>query len=50
MDIKVISAPVVNVKVTSSINSFMTERRFDRSLTVGDLKVSLSYEIIFRVH
>lgn len=35
---QVITAPLVNVRVTSSLNSFMAEKRFDRGLTVGDLK------------
>lgn len=42
MDITISSAPVVNVRVTSNINSFAAEKRFDKSLTIGDLKVSLS--------
>lgn len=29
----------VNVFVTSNFNSFMSERRFDRGMTVGELKV-----------
>ncbi|KAK7073516.1 hypothetical protein SK128_016790 [Halocaridina rubra] len=36
--IEIITAPLVNVRVTSSLNSFMAEKRFDRGLTVGDLK------------
>ncbi|MCL4130027.1 UNVERIFIED_CONTAM: hypothetical protein GTU68_032872 [Idotea baltica] len=38
MDIKIISAPMVNVKVSSNINSFLAEKRFDKSLTIADLK------------
>jgi len=39
--IQIQSAPMVNVRVTSSLNSFMAEKRFDRSLTVADLKMRL---------
>ncbi|XP_076037687.1 tubulin-folding cofactor B-like isoform X2 [Oratosquilla oratoria] len=36
--IQVISAPMVNVRVTSSLTNFTSERRFDKSLTIGDFK------------
>lgn len=36
--IQIITAPLVNVRITSSLNSFMAEKRFDRGLTVADLK------------
>ncbi|XP_071519896.1 tubulin-folding cofactor B [Panulirus ornatus] len=35
---QVITAPIVGVRVTSSLSSFMAEKRFDRSLTIGNLK------------
>ncbi|XP_042242727.1 tubulin-folding cofactor B-like [Homarus americanus] len=35
---QVITAPLVNVRITSSLNSFMAEKRFDRGLTIGDFK------------
>ncbi|KAB7504958.1 Tubulin-folding cofactor B, partial [Armadillidium nasatum] len=41
MNITISSAPIVNVKVTSNINSFAAEKRFDKSLTIGDLKARL---------
>uniref|UniRef100_A0A0P4W9W7 CAP-Gly domain-containing protein n=1 Tax=Scylla olivacea TaxID=85551 RepID=A0A0P4W9W7_SCYOL len=38
MEVQVNTAPLVNVRVTSNVNSFTAEKRFDRSLTIGDLK------------
>lgn len=38
MEVTVSSAPLVNVRVTSNVNSFTAEKRFDRALTIGDLK------------
>lgn len=29
---------MVNVRITSNLNSFMSEKRYDRGLTIGDLK------------
>jgi len=39
--IQIQSAPMVNVRVTSSLNNFMAEKRFDRGLTVAALKMRL---------
>ncbi|XP_068212336.1 tubulin-folding cofactor B-like [Palaemon carinicauda] len=36
--IEIITAPLVNVRVTSNLNSFMAEKRFDRGLNIADLK------------
>lgn len=38
---QVLTAPLVNVRVTSNLNSFTSNKRYDRSLTIGDLKVSM---------
>ncbi|XP_027223599.1 tubulin-folding cofactor B isoform X1 [Penaeus vannamei] len=37
-EIQIITAPLVSVRVTSNVNSFTAEKRYDRSLTIGDLK------------
>ena len=39
--ITIASAALINVRVTSSLNDFMAEKRFDRGLTVAELKVCL---------
>ncbi|KAK4315812.1 hypothetical protein Pmani_012969 [Petrolisthes manimaculis] len=38
LNIRVNTAPLVNVRVTSNLNNFTAEKRFDRSLTISDLK------------
>jgi len=38
---KVVTADLVNVFITSNITSFTSEKRFDKSLTVSDLKSKL---------
>ncbi|XP_050702958.1 tubulin-folding cofactor B-like [Eriocheir sinensis] len=38
MEVTVKTAPLVNVRVTSNVNNFTAEKRFDRALTIGDLK------------
>ncbi|XP_045109730.1 tubulin-folding cofactor B-like [Portunus trituberculatus] len=38
MEVQVNTAPLVNVRVTSNVNNFTAEKRFDRALTIGDLK------------
>lgn len=38
-NITIESAALINVRVTSSLNDFMAEKRFDRGLTVAALKV-----------
>jgi len=40
-DYAVITSDLVNLFITSNISSFTSEKRFDKSLTVGDLKVKL---------
>lgn len=39
MEVSGVSAPVVTVFVSSSLNTFCTERRYSRSLTIAELKV-----------
>lgn len=39
--VTVVSDPVVTVRITSSISSFETEKRFMRSITIAEFKVSL---------
>ncbi|KAM4695755.1 tubulin-folding cofactor B [Rhinophrynus dorsalis] len=39
--VTVSSAPVVSVRVSSSLNSFTTEKRLDRGLTLAELKCKL---------
>ncbi|XP_040832322.1 tubulin-folding cofactor B [Ochotona curzoniae] len=41
MEVSGVSAPVVTVFVSSSLNTFCTERRYSRSLTIAELKCKL---------
>ncbi|KAG0712435.1 Tubulin-folding cofactor B [Chionoecetes opilio] len=36
--VRIVTAPLVNVRVTSNVNNFTAEKRFDRGLTIADLK------------
>jgi hypothetical protein len=40
-NVAVISSPVLNVTVTSSVTSFASEKRFAKDLTVAALKVNI---------
>lgn len=40
-NITIESAALINVRVTSTLNDFMAEKRFDRGLTIADLKCRL---------
>ncbi|KAF2356417.1 CAP Gly-rich domain [Trinorchestia longiramus] len=41
MSVTIESAALVNVRVTSTLSDFMAEKRFDRGLTIADLKARL---------
>ena len=43
---RVITNPFVKVTVTSNISSFAAERRFQRDLTIGALKVRIELNCI----
>ncbi|CAH1262275.1 TBCB [Branchiostoma lanceolatum] len=40
-EFSVVTSPVVNVQISSSLSSFGSEKRFDKSLTIGALKMKL---------
>lgn len=39
MEVTGLSAPTVNVFISSSLNSFRSQKRYSRSLTVAEFKV-----------
>lgn len=39
MEVTGISAPMVTVFISSSLNSFRSEKRYSRSLTIAEFKV-----------
>jgi len=39
--IQVVSAQLLNLRVSSTLNDFMAEKRFDRGLTIADVKMRL---------
>jgi len=41
--LSVVTSPVVNVVVTSSVTSFSSEKHFQKDLTVAALKASCGY-------
>lgn len=46
--ITVVTNPTVNVRLTSTISSFEVQRRFNRGISIAELKVSLSF--LFVIH
>lgn len=47
-NISVITQSQVNVRITSSANSFGTEKRFPKDLTIGDFKVCCNDILLLR--
>jgi tubulin-folding cofactor B len=39
MEVTGISAPTVNLFISSSLNSFRSEKRYSRNLTIAEFKV-----------
>ena len=44
---QVITQSTVNVHITSSISSFLVEKRYPKNLTIGELKVNIFFAYIF---
>ena len=48
--VEIITSPVVDVEITSSISSFVSQKRFQRDLTVAALKVGVAINLIVIRH